>query len=155
MSVWKRRATMLVIGLFAGLLTVSTAPVEAAAVPLASLEAKTAPTYVIHVVIDDLGYHDVQWRNNQTITPTLDRLVAEGVEIPEFYVYKMCAPSRSSILTGRYPMHLGMYNNNGLQEGVDLGFKLLPEVLKEEAGWKSHALGKWLVVHILCHTERR
>ena len=36
-----------------------------------------------------------------------------------------------------------MYNNNGLQEGVDLGFKLLPEVLKEAGGWKSHALGKW------------
>ena len=77
---------MLVIGLIAGLLTVPTAPVEAAAVPLASVEAEVAsveadaaPTYVIHIVIDDLGYHDVQWRNNQTITPTLDRLVAEDL----------------------------------------------------------------------------
>ena len=141
----------LLILLVAALLTAPAAsvaaPAASVAAPAASVAAPAAsvaaPTYVIHIVIDDLGYHDVQWRNNQTITPTLDRLVAEGVEIPEFYAYKMCAPSRSSILSGRYPMHLGMYNNNGLQEGVDLGFKLLPEVLKEAGGWKSHALGKW------------
>eukprot|EP00937_MAST-01D_sp_MAST-1D-sp2_P001248 g1248.t1 len=99
------------------------------------------PVYVMHVVIDDLGYHDTNFRNNQTITPALDALVADGVEIPEFYVYKMCAPSRASILSGRYPQHVGMYNNNGLQEGVDLGFKLLPALLKP-AGWATHALGK-------------
>jgi len=34
------------------------------------------------VLADDLGYHDVNWRNNQTITPALDRLNAQGIEIP-------------------------------------------------------------------------
>ena len=41
------------------------------------------PAYVIHVVADDLGYHDTNWRIKQTITPNLDSLVAKGVEIPE------------------------------------------------------------------------
>ena len=77
-----------------------------AAVSAASPE-KAPPTYIIHVVADDLGYNDVAWHNNQTHTPALNALVREGVELMDFYVYKMCAPSRASILSGRYPMHLG------------------------------------------------
>jgi hypothetical protein len=68
----------------------------------------TTPRVVLNILADDIGYHDVNWRNNQTITPALDGLVAQGLEIPEFYVYKFCAASRSSILTGRYPYHLGL-----------------------------------------------
>ena len=49
-----------------------------------------APAYVIHVVADDLGYHDTNWRNNQTITPNLDSLVAKGVEIPEVSAHSCC-----------------------------------------------------------------
>ena len=33
-----------------------------------------------------------QWRNNQSITPALDRLRGEGIEVREFYTYKFCAP---------------------------------------------------------------
>ena len=73
----------------------------------AASSEKAPPTYIIHIVADDLGYHDVTWHNNQTKTPALDALVKEGVELLDFYVYKMCAPSRASILSGRYPMHLG------------------------------------------------
>ena len=97
----------------------------------------------------DLGHNDVGWHNGQALTPTLDRLVKAGVEMPSFYVrppalrsdvwcperpaaqrpdvffvsaaaglrcwqvYKMCAPSRASVLSGRYPWHVGYYDNNG------------------------------------------
>jgi len=101
------------------------------------------PPYVIHVVIDDLGYDDVNFHNHQTITPTLDNLLATGVELPDFYVYKMCAPSRASTLSGRYPFHVGYYNNNGGDfEGVPLDFQLLPALLKKQ-NFSTHALGKW------------
>jgi hypothetical protein len=118
----------------------------AASPPSSSHRAAAArPRYVLHVVADDLGYHDVNWRNEQSITPTLDSLNAEGVEIPEFYVYKFCAASRSSVLTGRYPYHLGMYNNN--VDDVPLSYRLLPQLLKQPPPpgaptWRTHALGK-------------
>ena len=52
----------------------------------------------------------------------------------------MCAPSRGSVMTGRYPWHVGYYDNNG-GGGPPLGFKLLPELLAPT--YDSHALGKW------------
>ena len=86
------------------------------------------------------------WRtkdSEKVETPTLDRLLAEGVEIPEHYSYKMCSPSRVSTLTGRYPYHAGYYNNNGGDtEGAPIEYTLLPGHLKK-AGWSTHALGKW------------
>ena len=100
---------------------------------------------MLHIVADDLGYNDVNWRNKQSISPALDGLVKDGLEIPEFYVYKFCAASRSSILTGRYPYHLGMYNNN--VDDVPLSYKLLPQLLQQQPPtgspvWRTHALGK-------------
>ena len=55
----------------------------------------------------------------------------------------MCSPARSSALSGRYPYHIGFYQNNGGDnEGVPLSFKMLPALLKP-ANWATHALGKW------------
>ena len=43
---------------------------------------------IILIVADDLGHNDVGWANNRTITPNLDQLVADGVELTQFYVFK-------------------------------------------------------------------
>ena len=43
--------------------------------------AAVAPPTVIHLVADDLGYHDTNWRNHQVSTDNLDALVKVGVEI--------------------------------------------------------------------------
>ena len=55
------------------------------------------------------------------------------------------ARARSATLSGRYPYHLGLYNNN---EGTfSLEYKLLPALLKlsDRQPWRTHALGKWCV----------
>ena len=41
------------------------------------------PVTVVHVVIDDLGMHDMGYRNHQTRTPTFDSMVRDGMDIPE------------------------------------------------------------------------
>ena len=56
------------------------------------------------------------------------------------------ARARSSILSGRYPYHLGLYNNN--EGDFPLSYALLPALLKQPPPpgaprWATHALGKW------------
>tara|TARA_B110000208_G_C11603879_1_gene371080 strand:+ start:203 stop:766 length:564 start_codon:yes stop_codon:yes gene_type:complete len=113
---------------------------------LSTSTTSSLPRHVIHILADDLGYGDPGWKTTHTEkveTPNLDRLVAEGVELPEHYSYKMCSPSRVSTLSGRYPYHAGYYNNNGGDtEGIPIEYTLLPAQLKK-AGWMTHGLGKW------------
>eukprot|EP00928_Gymnodinium_smaydae_P076450 TRINITY_DN5948_c0_g1_i1.p1 TRINITY_DN5948_c0_g1~~TRINITY_DN5948_c0_g1_i1.p1 ORF type:complete len:614 (+),score=99.92 TRINITY_DN5948_c0_g1_i1:73-1914(+) len=112
----------------------------------AAAQAAARAVYVIHVVLDDLGYNDFGYRNNQSVTPVIDGLRADGVELPDFYVFKSCAPSRASVLSGRYPWHVGYAKGNGNQnEAVPLAFDLLPAYLKklQPGRWATHALGKW------------
>lgn len=57
----------------------------------------------------------------------------------------MCAPARGSIMSGRYPSHLGVYTANLAEWDLDRAM-LLPAVLKAGQGslsWATHALGKW------------
>eukprot|EP00439_Symbiodinium_sp_Y106_P018070 s160_g2.t1 len=44
------------------------------------------------------------------IEPHLDQLIREGVLLERHYAYKICSPSRSSIQTGRLPVHVNSVN---------------------------------------------
>ena len=62
--------------------------------------------------------HTVGWHrkgDNKTPevqTPQLDELVSEGIELNRFYAYHMCSPTRSSLQTGRLPLHVNIVNSN-------------------------------------------
>ena len=44
-------------------------------------------------------------------TPNIDRLAAEGIRYTNAYAtVGVCAPSRSSIITGMYPVSIGSHN---------------------------------------------
>ena len=82
--------------------------------------AKSTPPphpHIIHILADDYGWADIGYHrnnnnnNNQEVqTPTLDALKNSGIELDRFYVYKICSPSRSSIQTGRNPIHVNVQN---------------------------------------------
>ena len=75
---------------------------------------------VLLVVVDDLGYNDLGFRNGgQVHTPTLDALARSGVEFTNAYVESVCSPSRASLLTGAYPLHHGV--TDWLEPGVATG----------------------------------
>jgi arylsulfatase B len=62
-----------------------------------------------------------------------------------FYTAPMCTPSRSSLLTGKYPHHVGMQNFVIASDdpfGLGMDQKLMPEYFKE-AGYSTHLVGKW------------
>jgi arylsulfatase A-like enzyme len=71
-----------------------------------------APPNIVLIVSDDQGYPDLGCIGSKPIqTPHLDRLAAEGVRATNFYVtWPACTPSRSGLLTGRYPQRNGLYD---------------------------------------------
>ena len=77
--------------------------------PLAAGAAEPPPNVVV-ILADDLGYGDLGCYGHPSIrTPHLDRMAAEGMRFTDFYsAAEVCTPSRTALLTGRYPIRSGM-----------------------------------------------
>ena len=41
-------------------------------------------------------------------TPNLDDLARTGQVLDQYYTQPVCSPTRSSLMTGRYPIRLGL-----------------------------------------------
>jgi len=119
---------------------------------------------ILLIVSDDQGYPDLGCIGTKPlVTPTLDRLAAEGVRATSFYVtWPACTPSRGSALTGRYPQRHGLYDmirndmvNFGhrysaeeyavspeMTLGLDVREQTLGDLLRG-AGYRTGMVGKW------------
>ncbi|MCF2445691.1 arylsulfatase [Dyadobacter sp. CY345] len=103
---------------------------------------------IIFILADDLGYGDVGFNGQKLMrTPNIDRLAAEGVKFPQFYAgTSVCAPSRSSLLSGKHTGHTYIRGNKGVdpegQEPIADSVVTIAEVLKK-AGYATAAFGKW------------
>src|SRR4051812_2088047 len=78
-----------------------------AAVTAAAAADRPARPNVLLVVADDLGWNDVGWHGGHPKTPHLDALVKPGVEWDRHYVRPVCTPTRTALMTGRYPSRFG------------------------------------------------
>ncbi|XP_066948452.1 arylsulfatase I-like [Macrobrachium rosenbergii] len=115
--------------------------------------ASSSKPHIIFILADDLGWYDVSWHNPKALTPNLETLAKEGIILDRSYVQPLCTPTRSALLTGRYPFTIG--RQHGVltprqPTGLILNATLLPQALKE-AGYSTHAVGKW---HLgFCHWD--
>ena len=68
-----------------------------------------APPSFIVFVADDMAWNDAGAYGHPHIrTPNIDRLARDGMRFDRaFLTTSSCSPSRSSILTGRYPHSTG------------------------------------------------
>lgn len=68
---------------------------------------------VLFIVVDDLDCRIRSYGDPIAITPNIDRLAKRGVRFDRAYCqYPLCNPTRSSVLSGRYPTSTGVLDNN-------------------------------------------
>ena len=74
-----------------------------------ALDAAAQPTNILIFIADDQGEGDLSIYGHPALrTPNIDRLGREGMRFDNaFLTISSCSPSRSSILTGRYPHSTG------------------------------------------------
>lgn len=98
---------------------------------------------VIIIITDDQGYGDLGLHGNPVLaTPHLDRLGRQGVRMENFYVSPVCAPTRASLLTGRYHYRTGVVDTYRGRAMMAPGEATLAELLRS-AGYRTGIFGKW------------
>lgn len=111
---------------------------------------------IVVILADDLGYGDLACYGHPKFkTPHLDRMAKEGVRLTQFYVpVPYCAPSRATLLTGRYPWHNGVTSNpapDARPPKNDVGIPDSEVTLGEafqSAGYATCCVGKWHLGHV-------
>ena len=64
---------------------------------------------VIIIMTDDQGFGDLGINENPNImTPNIDKFASESIQFNNFFVSPVCAPTRSSLMTGRYSLRTGV-----------------------------------------------
>ena len=110
---------------------------------VAPLAAQDRRPNILLVMTDDQGWGDVYSHGNSKIdTPTMDRLATEGARFDRFFVSPVCAPTRASLLTGRYHLRTGV---SGVTRGLET---MRPEEVTlaemfRDAGYATGLFGKW------------
>ena len=103
---------------------------------------------IIFILADDLGYGDVGFNGQKLIkTPNIDRLAGEGIRFTQFYAgTSVCAPSRSSLMTGQHTGHTYIRGNKSVepegQEPIADSVTTVAELL-QRSGYVTAAFGKW------------
>ncbi|MCI0359391.1 MAG: sulfatase-like hydrolase/transferase [Planctomycetaceae bacterium] len=105
---------------------------------------------IVLILLDNVGQ---EWfgcyGSQEECTPNIDRLAETGVRVENCYASPVCGPSRTMLLTGRYPHSTGfrlhhdaaLYNGGGLDPEREIVFPRL----FQGAGYVTGITGKWQI----------
>jgi arylsulfatase I/J len=120
-----------------------------------SVGAVAPQPHIFMVLVDDWGWNDVGFHheeNRDIRTPNIDALVQEGIKLDRHYVYSWCAPTRSSLQSGRLPVHVTYTADPAAAHNPDdpvSGYAGIPRNMTgiaskmRAAGYRTHMTGKW------------
>lgn len=107
------------------------------------------PPHIVLILADDLGWGDVGYHGSQIKTTHIDALAKAGTRLNRFYVTPVCSPTRGALMTGRYPIRLGLQCGvvrPWAMHGLPNGERTLPQALTE-VGYKTALVGMWHLGH--------
>jgi arylsulfatase A-like enzyme len=125
-------------------------PLSLTWVAVATAQERPDRPNVIFILLDNVGQ---EWfgcyGSEEGCTPNIDRLAATGVRVENCYTPPVCGPSRTVLLTGRYPHSTGfrlhhdaaLYSGGGLDPRREV---LFPRLFRD-AGYATGITGKWQV----------
>ena len=121
---------------------------DASSTTTQNLVSSSKRPHIVMVVIDDMGYADLGFKGSGIRTPTIDRLVASGTRLTNYYVLPACTHTRIALMSGKYPYRAGIYKvlQARSQKGMNTKDATLANVLASR-GYRAHAVGKWHLGH--------
>ncbi len=113
--------------------------------------------HIVFVLVDDWGWANAGYHRNGTdkevVTPNIDALAISGLQLDQHYTFRVCGPSRSSLMTGRFPIHVNDDTDAKLTaynpEDKISGYYGIPRNMTgiaakmKKAGYATHQVGKW------------
>ncbi len=134
-----------------------TALASASAAPsMAKPKTSGARPNIILIMVDDMGYSDIQCFGGEIPTPNINRLASSGVKYTQFYNTARSCPTRASLITGLYPHQAGIGemsedpgsgvmpedDSDGYMAALNRHCVTMAEVLGD-AGYHTYMVGKW------------
>ena len=100
---------------------------------------------IVFILHDNTGWGDWGPWGGNTPTPRIDQLASEGMRFNNYTVEAQCTPTRSAIMTGRYPSRSGTFAVPLPGQGA---YGLCPweytiADLLSDAGYATSMWGKW------------
>lgn len=109
-------------------------------------------TNLLYIFADQWRYQAMGCRGaDQVVTPFMDAFAGEGEVFTNAYsTFPLCTPHRGSLMTGKYPLSIGLWTNckTGLEEKIMLKPQetCIGNVLKDNR-YQTAYIGKW---HLDC-----
>ena len=111
--------------------------------PSAQLKLEGSRPNIILVMTDDQGMGDLSCMGNTILkTPNIDRFYEMSTRFTEFHVSPTSAPTRSALMSGRFPFNVGVTHTIYQRERMSLDVFTLPQAL-QSAGYETGIFGKW------------
>ena len=103
----------------------------------------STPPNVILIMTDDQGFGDLAAHGNPNIkTPFMDAMREDSVYLDNFHVSPTCAPTRASLMTGRYSLRTGIWHTIQGRSILRGDETTMAQVFKAN-GYKTAMFGKW------------
>lgn len=110
-------------------------------------DTSATPPNILLIIADDMGIEATPNYSIGAVKPSmphLDSLAQQGITFDNVWSYPTCAPTRASILTGKYGYRTGVLNAESLSE-LSSSEKSIQRYIDENTnnGYDNAVFGKW------------